>query len=108
MFKEGRHSSGSGGRRGFSRNVAVGHGIRIGPGPKSDTAVGRSRHSNSGRFRPNRAPLRTSSWQSFRVATTIPAILEDKGIDLSVFHQAVADARQAALDEAVAAGTGIA
>ncbi len=31
--------------------------------------------------------------------------LEELGIDLSTFHQAVADARQAALDEAVAAGT---
>jgi hypothetical protein len=36
---------------------------------------------------------------------TIPVLLEEKGIDLSVFHQAVADARQAAVDEAVAAGT---
>lgn len=37
--------------------------------------------------------------------TTIPALLEEKGIDLSVFHQAVAEARQAAVEEAVAAGT---
>jgi hypothetical protein len=36
--------------------------------------------------------------------TTIPALLEEKGIDLSVFHQAVADARQAALEQAVAEG----
>ena len=88
--------------------LLLGTAFAFGPSPKSDTAVERSRHSNSGRFRPDRAPLRASSWQSFRVAPTIPAILEDKGIDLSVFHQAVADARQAALDEAVAAGTVIA
>jgi len=37
--------------------------------------------------------------------TTIPALLEELGIDLSVFHQAVAEARQAAVEEAVAAGT---
>ncbi|MDI6858191.1 MAG: DUF2680 domain-containing protein [Dehalococcoidia bacterium] len=37
--------------------------------------------------------------------TTIPALLEEKGIDLSVFHQEVAEARQAAVDAAVAAGT---
>ena len=37
--------------------------------------------------------------------TTIPVLLEEMGIDLSVFHQAVADARQAALDQAVAEGT---
>ena len=36
---------------------------------------------------------------------TIPALLEELGIDLTVFHQAVADARQAAVDEAVAEGT---
>jgi len=36
---------------------------------------------------------------------TIPALLEDLKIDLTVFHQAVADARQAAVDEAVAEGT---
>jgi len=36
---------------------------------------------------------------------TIPVLLEEMGVDLSVFHQAVADARQAAVDEAVAAGT---
>lgn len=36
---------------------------------------------------------------------TIPAFLEEEEIDLSVFHQAVADARQAAVDEAVADGT---
>ncbi len=32
---------------------------------------------------------------------TIPALLEEMGIDLSVFHQAVADARQAAVDQVV-------
>lgn len=36
---------------------------------------------------------------------TLPALLEDLKIDLTVFHQAVADARQAAVDEAVAEGT---
>jgi len=36
---------------------------------------------------------------------TIPALLEELGFDLTVFHQAVADARQAAVDEAVAEGT---
>ena len=36
---------------------------------------------------------------------TIPVLLEELGIDLSTFHQAVADARQAAVDEAVAEGT---
>jgi len=37
--------------------------------------------------------------------TTIPVLLEELGIDLSVFHQAVAEARQAAVDEAVASST---
>lgn len=32
---------------------------------------------------------------------TIPVLLEEKGVDLTTFHQAVADARQAAVDEAV-------
>ena len=36
---------------------------------------------------------------------TIPVLLEEMGIDLSTFHQAVADARQVAVDEAVALGT---
>jgi hypothetical protein len=36
---------------------------------------------------------------------TMPVLLDEMDIDLSVFHQAVADARQAAVDEAVAAGT---
>jgi len=36
---------------------------------------------------------------------TIPALLEEKGIDLTVFEQAVADARESAVEEAVAAGT---
>jgi len=36
---------------------------------------------------------------------TIPVLLEEKGIDLTTFHQAVADARKAAVDEAVAEGT---
>jgi len=36
---------------------------------------------------------------------TIPVLLEELGIDLSTFHQAVADARQAAVDEAVDEGT---
>jgi len=36
---------------------------------------------------------------------TIPVLLEELGIDVSTFHQAVADARQAAVDEAVAEGT---
>lgn len=36
---------------------------------------------------------------------TIPVLLEEKGIDLAVFEQAVADAREAAVEEAVAAGT---
>jgi len=35
---------------------------------------------------------------------TIPVLLEEKGIDLTVFEQAVADAHQAALDQAVAEG----
>ncbi len=36
---------------------------------------------------------------------TIPVLLEEKGTDLTVFEQAVADAREAAVEEAVAAGT---
>jgi len=36
---------------------------------------------------------------------TIPVLLEEKGIDLTVFEQAVADARETAVEEAVAAGT---
>jgi polyhydroxyalkanoate synthesis regulator phasin len=36
---------------------------------------------------------------------TIPALLEEMGIDVSVFHQEVAEARQAAVDAAVAEGT---
>jgi hypothetical protein len=36
---------------------------------------------------------------------TIPALLEEKGVDISVFHQEVAEARQAAVDAAVAEGT---
>jgi hypothetical protein len=37
--------------------------------------------------------------------TTIPTLLEENGVDLTVFEQDVAAARQAALDDAVAAGT---
>jgi len=36
---------------------------------------------------------------------TILALLEEKGIDLTTFHEAVADAREAALADAVAQGT---
>jgi hypothetical protein len=36
---------------------------------------------------------------------TIPVLLEEKGIDLTVFEQVVADARETAVEEAVAAGT---
>jgi hypothetical protein len=36
---------------------------------------------------------------------TIPVLLEGLNVDLTDFHQAVADARQAAVDEAVAEGT---
>lgn len=35
---------------------------------------------------------------------TIPVLLEEEGVDLTTFHQAVADARQAAVDEAVDEG----
>jgi len=36
---------------------------------------------------------------------TIPVLLEEMGIDLATFHQAVVEARQAAVDEAVESGT---
>jgi len=36
---------------------------------------------------------------------TIPALLEEKGIDLATFHQAVAEARQAAVDETIESAT---
>jgi hypothetical protein len=36
---------------------------------------------------------------------TIPALLEEMGIDLATFHQAVADARQAAVQEAADSGS---
>lgn len=36
---------------------------------------------------------------------TIPALLEEMGIDLSTFHQEVAEARQAAVDAALTDGT---
>jgi hypothetical protein len=41
----------------------------------------------------------------FEGGKTVPALLEEKGIDLTVFEQAVADARETAVEEAVAAGT---
>jgi len=84
--------------------VLFGTVFAAGPGPKSDTAV-------AGRDIPLAvASELTGLTQDELLAeleggTTIPTLLEEKGIDLSVFHQAVADARQAALDEAVAAGT---
>jgi hypothetical protein len=81
--------------------LLLGTAFAFGPGPKSDTAVG-------GRD----IPLAVASdltglsedelLSELEGGTTIPALLEEKGIDLSVFHQAVADARQADLDEAVA------
>lgn len=36
---------------------------------------------------------------------TIPVLLEENGVDLTTFHQAVAEARQQAVEEAVTAGT---
>ena len=84
--------------------LLLGTAFASGPGPKSDTAVG-------GRD----IPLVVASdltgltqdelLAELQGGTTIPALLEEKGVDLNVFEQAVADARQAALDQAVADGT---
>jgi hypothetical protein len=84
--------------------LLLGTAFAFGPGPKSDTAVG-------GRDIPltvasDLTGLSEDELQAeLAGGTTIPALLEEKGIDLDTFHQAVADARQAALDAAVAAGT---
>jgi hypothetical protein len=84
--------------------VLFGTVFAAGPGPKSDTAVG-------GRDVPLAVASQLTGLSQDELLAeleggkTIPALLEEQGIDLSVFHQAVADARQAALDEAVAAGT---
>ena len=83
--------------------VLVGAAFAGGPGPKSDTAIG-------GRDIPLAVASELTGLSEDELlaelegGTTIPALLEEKGIDLAAFHQAVADARQAALDQAVAAG----
>lgn len=83
--------------------VLFGTVFAAGPGPASDTAIG-------GRDIPLAVASQLTGLSQDELLAeleggkTIPALLEEKGIDLSVFHQAVADARQAALDEAVAAG----
>jgi hypothetical protein len=84
--------------------VLFGTVFAAGPGPMSDSAIG-------GRDVPLAVASQLTGLSQDELLAeleggkTIPALLEEKGIDLSVFHQEVADARQAALDEAVAAGT---
>jgi len=83
--------------------LLLGTAFAFGPGPKSDTVVG-------GRDIPLAVASELTGLSQDELlaeldsGTTIPTLLEEKGIDLSVFHQAVAEARQAALDEAVATG----
>jgi len=83
--------------------VLFGTVFAAGPGPRSDTAIG-------GRDVPLAVASQLTGLSQDELLAeleggkTIPALLEEKGIDLTVFHQAVADARQAALDQAVAEG----
>jgi len=83
--------------------VLFGTVFAAGPGPRSNTAIG-------GRDVPLAVASQLTGLSQDELLAeleggkTIPALLEEKGIDLTVFHQAVADARQAALDQAVAEG----
>jgi hypothetical protein len=83
--------------------VLFGTAFASGPGPNSDTAIG-------GRDVPLAVASELTGLSQDELlaelegGTTIPALLEEYGVDLSVFHQAVADERQSALDEAVADG----
>jgi len=83
--------------------VLFGTAFASGPGPKSGTAIG-------GRDIPLAVASELTGLSEDELlaelegGTTIPALLEDMGVDLATFHQAVADARQAALDQAVAEG----
>ena len=83
--------------------VLFGTVFAAGPGPRSDTAIG-------GRDVPLAVASQLTGLSQDELLAeleggkTIPALLEEKGIDLTVFHQAVADARQAELDQAVAEG----
>jgi hypothetical protein len=83
--------------------VLFGTAFAAGPGPRSDTAIG-------GRDVPLAVASQLTGLSLDELVAeleggrTIPALLEEMGIDLSVFHQAVADARQAELDQAVAEG----
>jgi hypothetical protein len=83
--------------------VLLGAAFASGPGPNTDTAIG-------GRDVPLAVASELTGLSEDELlaelegGTTIPALLEEYGVDLSVFHQAVADERQSALDEAVAEG----
>jgi len=86
--------------------VLFGTVLAAGPGPKNGTGS-----DIGGRDIPLAVAAELTGLTEEQLLTevesgkTIPALLEEKGIDLTVFHQAVADARQAAVDAAVAAGT---